>query len=179
MIHFICQISGSVANYHRMLATVSSDSSSISSPPTSPDNVSGTTNYSQDYYHKKNAKFDHRSTSTQSNKDLLKDIDTDHYKADKKGKEKDIKFYQKILSSTGLDRLSKSASSTGVPKNSVYKDKLKLGHDDATLSQVSSLLKHIIYLKLFKWVAFHLKRIEIFSVIFPLYYIIYNYFWKI
>jgi hypothetical protein len=120
-----------------MLATVSSDSSTVSSPPTSPDNISGTTNYSQDYYHKKNTKSDHRST--QSNKDLSKDVDPDHYKADKKGKEKDIKFYQKILSSTGLDRLSKSASSTGVPKNSIYKDKLKHGHEDATLSPVSSL----------------------------------------
>lgn len=76
-------------------------------------------------------------------KDLSKDLDPDNYKVDKKGKEKDIKFYQKILSSTGLDRLSKSASSTGVPKNSVYKDKLKHGHDDATLSPVSS---PIIYL---------------------------------
>ncbi|XP_025408435.1 uncharacterized protein LOC112682133 isoform X2 [Sipha flava] len=122
----------SATNCHRMLATVSSDSSTVSSPPTSPDNISGTTNYSQDYYHKKNTKSDHRST--QSNKDLSKDVDPDHYKADKKGKEKDIKFYQKILSSTGLDRLSKSASSTGVPKNSIYKDKLKHGHEDATLS---------------------------------------------
>jgi len=63
-------------------------------------------------------------------------VAADHCKTDKKVKEKDVKFYQKILSSTGLDRLSKSASSTGVPKTSVYKDKSKHGHDDATLSPV-------------------------------------------
>lgn len=123
-----------------MLATVSSDSSSVSSPPTSPDNVSGTANYSQpDNYHKKATKSDQRSG--QSTKDLSKDLDADHYKIDKKGKEKDIKFYQKILSSTGLDRLSKSASSTGVPKNTIYKEKpekIKHVHDDTTLSPVSN-----------------------------------------
>jgi len=127
-------ILGSTANYHRMLATVSSDSSSISSPPTSPDNISGTT-YTPDYYNKKSIKSDQRNM--QSIKDLSKDVDSDHYKAEKKGKEKDIKFYQKILSSTGLDRLSKSASSTGVPKTSVYKEKLKHGTDEMTLSPVS------------------------------------------
>lgn len=121
-----------------MLATVSSDSSSVSTPPTSPDNVSGTTNYTPDYYYRKATKSDQRSM--QSIKDLSKDVDFDHYKAEKKGKEKDIKFYQKILSSTGLDRLSKSASSTGVPKTTVYKEKLKHGHDDATLSPVSIMI---------------------------------------
>lgn len=126
-----------------MLATVSSDSSSISSPPTSPDNVSGTTNYTPDYHQRKTTKSDQRST--QSIKDLSKDMDSDHYKAEKKGKEKDIKFYQKILSSTGLDRLSKSASSTGVTKNSVYKDKLKHGPDDTTLSPVSIETLTFIY----------------------------------
>ncbi|KAE9533495.1 hypothetical protein AGLY_009133 [Aphis glycines] len=125
------QTNSSTANYHRMLATVSSDSSSISSPPTSPDNISGTT-YTPHYYNKKSIKSDQRNM--QSIKDLSKDVDSDHYKAEKKGKEKDIKFYQKILSSTGLDRLSKSASSTGVPKTSVYKEKLKHGPDDMTLS---------------------------------------------
>lgn len=118
-----------------MLATVSSDSSSVSSPPTSPDNVCGTTNYIPDYYNRKTTKSDQRSR--QSTKDLSKDVDSDHYKTEKKGKEKDIKFYQKILSSTGLDRLSKSASSTGVTKTSVYKEKLKHGSDDTTLSPVS------------------------------------------
>lgn len=117
-----------------MLATVSSDSSSISSPPTSPDNVSGTTSYTPDYYHRKSTKSDQRGM--QSTKDLSKDAEPDPYKADKRGKEKDIKFYQKILSSTGLDRLSKSASSTGVPKTSAYKEKFKHGHDDTTLSPV-------------------------------------------
>jgi len=118
-----------------LLATVSSDSSSVSSPPTSPDNVSGTTNNTPDYYNRKTIKSDQRSM--QSTKDLSKDVDSDQYKAEKKGKEKDIKFYQKILSSTGLDRLSKSASSTGVTKTSVYKEKLKHGPDDTTLSPVS------------------------------------------
>lgn len=117
-----------------MLATVSSDSSSISSPPTSPDNVSVTTSYTPDYYHRKSTKSDQRGM--QSTKDLSKDAEQDPYKTDKRGKEKDIKFYQKILSSTGLDRLSKSASSTGVPKTSAYKEKFKHGHDDTTLSPV-------------------------------------------
>ncbi|KAL5238085.1 hypothetical protein ACI65C_005495 [Semiaphis heraclei] len=126
------QSNSSTTNYHCMLATVSSDSSSVSSPPTSPDNVGGTTNYTPDYYNRKTTKSDQRSM--QSTKDLSKDVDSDHYKAEKKGKEKDIKFYQKILSSTGLDRLSKSASSTGVTKTSVYKEKLKHGPDDTTLS---------------------------------------------
>lgn len=123
-----------------MLATVSSDSSSVSSPPTSPDFVSGstTTNYALDNYHRKTSKSDQRSM--QSLKDLSKDAEPDHYKSDKKGKEKDIKFYQKILSSTGLDRLSKSASSTIVPKTSVYKDKIKHGHDDTTLSPVRIII---------------------------------------
>lgn len=128
-----------------MIATVSSDSSSVSSPPTSPDYVSGTANYSHsDNYHKKTTKSDQRSG--QSTKDLSKDPDADHYKTDKKGKDKDVKFYQKILSSTGLDRLSKSASSTVVPKNTVYKEKLeksKHGHDETPLPPVS----HIKYLQ--------------------------------
>lgn len=118
-----------------MLATVSSDSSSVSSPPTSPDNVTGT---APDNYHKKITRLEQKLT--QSVKDVSTSKDTaesDHYKADKKVKDKDIKFYQKILSSTGLDRLSKSASATGVPKTTVYKEKLKHGHDDMTLSPVS------------------------------------------
>lgn len=73
-----------------------------------------------------------------STKDLSKDVDSDSYKTYKKGKEKDIKFYQKILSSTGLDRLSKSASSTGVPKSPACKEKLKQVHGDVTLSPVST-----------------------------------------
>lgn len=113
----------------------------MSSPPTSPDNVSGTASYSHsDNYHKKTTKSDQRSG--QSTKDLSKDPDADNYKTDKKVKEKDVKFYQKILSSTGLDRLSKSASSTGVPKNTISKEKLeklKHGHDDTTLSPVSKI----------------------------------------
>lgn len=74
----------------------------------------------------------------QSAKDISKDADADQYKTDKKGKEKDVKFYQKLLSSTGLDRLSKSASSTGVPKTSTYKEKSKPVHDDVIPTPVSN-----------------------------------------
>jgi len=143
-----------------MLATVSSDSSSISSPPTSPDNVSGTTNYTPDYYNKKSIKPDQRNM--QSIKDLSKDADSDHYKAEKKGKEKDIKFYQKILSSTGLDRLSKSASSTGVTKPTVYKEKLKHGPDDMTLSPVSIKILCYLYIVVPEFNSYYWFKINFF-----------------
>lgn len=121
-----------------MLATVSSDSSSVSSPPTSPDNVTVPASYAPDNYHRKVTRFEQKTAQSAKDVSAAKDnAEPDHYKADKKVKDKDIKFYQKILSSTGLDRLSKSASATGVPKTTVYKEKSKHGHDDTTLSPVS------------------------------------------
>lgn len=128
-----------------MLATVSSDSSSaVSTPPTSPDHASGTsTGHApmSDHYRRKTTagKPDAHRSAQSGTRDPFRDVEPDHYsgKADKKAKEKDVKFYQKILSSTGLDRLSKSASSTGLPKTAVYKEKsLKHGHDEPTLSPV-------------------------------------------
>lgn len=73
-------------------------------------------------------------------KELSKDVEQDNLKSNKKGKEKDVKFYQKILSSTGLHRLSKSTSTTGVPKTTVFKEKLKQGHEEQTLTPVVSII---------------------------------------
>lgn len=71
-------------------------------------------------------------------------MELDNLKVNKKGKEKDVKFYQKILSSTGLHRLSKSTSATGVSKTTVYKEKIKQGQEDQTLTPVSIKTEIII-----------------------------------
>lgn len=111
-----------------MLASVSSDSSS----PTSPDNVIGgaTNYYTPEYHYRKTSKSDQRNAQSVKTVPPKDTEPSNHYKPDKKTKEKDIKFYHKLLSSTGLDRLSKSASATGVPKTPVYKEKFKHGQDN-------------------------------------------------